>query len=119
MKVGFRADNDLDRDIVRGLLRLEPKIDFDAGPLNGLDDEAVLLIALREERILVTHDISTIPPLCFRLREDRQLPGVLLTPQNYPIGKAVKRLHLIWVLTEAMEWPNRICYLPTLADFIP
>jgi hypothetical protein len=119
MKVGFRADNDLDRDIVRGLLRLEPNIDFEAEPLNGLDDEAVLLIASREGRILVTHDISTIPPLFFRLRDERQLPGVILTPQNDPMGKAIERLYLIWVLTETMEWRNRICYLPTLADFFP
>lgn len=97
MKVGFRADNDLDRDIVRGLFRLEPNIDFEGEPLNGLDDEAVLPIALREDRILVTHDISTIPLVFFRLREDRQLPGVIITPQSYPIGKAVERLHLIWV----------------------
>jgi hypothetical protein len=78
----------------------------------------VLLIALREDRILVTHDISTVPPLFFRLRDVRELPGVILTPQSYPIGKAVERLHLIWVLTEAAEWRNRICYLPTLADFL-
>jgi hypothetical protein len=96
LKVGFRTDNDIDRD-----------------------DEAVLLIALRDERVLVTHDISTIPPLFFRLREGRELPGVLLIPQNYPIGMAVERLHLIWILTEAREWRNRICYLPTLADFVP
>jgi hypothetical protein len=87
MKVGFRADNDLDRDIVRGLLRLEPNIDFEAEPLNELDDDEVLLIALGEERILVTHDISTIPPLYFRLREVRQLPGVIVTPQNHPTWK--------------------------------
>jgi len=43
---------------------------------------------------------------------------VLLTPQNYALGKAVEKLRLIWVLTEAIEWRNRICYLPTLADFI-
>ena len=49
MKVGFRADNDLDRDIVRGLLRLEPNIDFEAEPLNGLDDEAVFSIALGKD----------------------------------------------------------------------
>ena len=91
MKVGFRADNDLDRDIVRGLLRLEPN----------------------------THDISTVPPLFFHLRGRRELPGVLLTPQSYPVGKAVEQLHLIWVLTDAIEWQNRICYLPTLADFTP
>jgi len=87
-----------------------PNIDFEAEPF---------LIALRDDRILVTHDVSTIPPLFFRLREGRQLPGVILTPQNYPLGKAVEQLRLIWVLTEAGEWRNRICYLPTLADFIP
>ena len=61
MKVGFRADNDLDRDIVRGLLRLEPNIDFEAEPLNGLDDEAVLLIALREDRILCRRSRPRLP----------------------------------------------------------
>ena len=66
MKVGFRADNDLDRDIVRGLLRLEPNIDFEAEPLDAIDDEAVLLIALRENRILVTHDIKQAARLATR-----------------------------------------------------
>jgi len=33
MKVRFRADNDLDRDIVRGLLRAQPSVDFESAPL--------------------------------------------------------------------------------------
>jgi hypothetical protein len=40
------------------------------------------------------------------LDDQAVLRGVLLIPQNYAIGKAV-------------EWRNRICCLPTLADFIP
>ena len=79
----------------------------------------MLSIAFREDRILVTHDIGTMPSLFARLRQDRQLPGVILTPQNFPLGKAVERLRLIWAVTEAIEWRSRICYLPTLADFIP
>jgi hypothetical protein len=42
MKVGFRADNDLDRHIVRGNL-LEPKIDFEAESLNRLNDGQISL----------------------------------------------------------------------------
>ena len=87
MKVGFRADNDLDRDIVRGLLCKQPDIDFKAEPLNAIDDESVLLLASREGRLFVTHDISTIRTLFFRLREHRQLSGVTLTPQVSRLGR--------------------------------
>jgi hypothetical protein len=118
VKVRFRADHDLDRDIVRGLVRVRAEIDFEAEPLKGLDDESVLGLACGEGRILVSHDISTIPPLFFRLRETRELPGVILTPQSFPIGQAIEALRMVWMLTDSFEWPDRICYLPTLADFI-
>jgi hypothetical protein len=77
MKVGFRADNDLDRDIVRGLLRLEPNIDFEAELLDAID------------------------------------------ASNLRDWNGYRAAHLIWLLTEAAEWRNRICYLPTMAEFIP
>jgi hypothetical protein len=117
VKVRFRADHDLDRDIVRGLIRVQPEIDFEAEPLKGLDDESVLGLACREGRVLVSHDISTIPALFFRLRGTRELPGVILTPQSFPIGQTIEGLRMVWMLTESSEWVNRICYLPTLADF--
>ena len=56
------------RDIVRGLLRRRPEIDFEAGELHGLTDRAVLELAAREGRLLVTHDIRTIPALYASLR---------------------------------------------------
>ena len=118
MQLKFRADNDLDRDIVRGVLRRRPAIDFEFGPLAGLDDESVLCLAAQEGRILVSHDISTIPPLFARFRQSQLSPGVLLVPQQFPLIRSIESLELIWDLTEPLEWANRICYLPTLEDFV-
>jgi hypothetical protein len=61
MRIRYRADNDLNRDIVRGLLRRRPEIEFRAEQLHGLTDQAVLELAAGEGSILVTHDVSTIP----------------------------------------------------------
>lgn len=38
--------------------------------------------------------------------------GVLVIPQMLPIAAAVEELVMIWALTEASEWANRICALP-------
>lgn len=59
MKIRFQADADLNEDIVSGVRRREPSIDFqtasEAG-LKGLHDAIVLELAAREGRILVSHD---------------------------------------------------------------
>jgi len=57
------ADENLNNDIVRGLLRRRPDLDIvrvqDVG-LSGADDPTVLEWAARERRVLLTHDVSTI-----------------------------------------------------------
>ena len=75
---------------------------------NDLDDETVLLLAAREGRILVSHDVSTLPPLFARFRREQHSPGVLLSPQLWPIGGTIDNLELIWELTEPEEWENAV-----------
>jgi predicted nuclease of predicted toxin-antitoxin system len=57
------ADENLNYDIVRGVLRHDPQIDVvrvqDAG-MSGADDPAVLEWAAREGRVLLTHDVATM-----------------------------------------------------------
>jgi predicted nuclease of predicted toxin-antitoxin system len=64
MKVRFLADADLNRAIVTGLLRREPAVDFlsaqEAG-LRGMNDAAVLALAAQQKRVLVSHDVGTMP----------------------------------------------------------
>jgi hypothetical protein len=64
LSIRFQADNDLKRIIVDATLRREPRIDFQtaqAGRLDDLDDEAALLQAASQSRILVSHDKRTMP----------------------------------------------------------
>ena len=64
MRVRFQADADLNEDIVAGVVRREPRIDFetaDEASLRELPDSQVLALAAQENRILVTHDRRTMP----------------------------------------------------------
>ena len=66
------ADADLKAALVAGVVRRNPDIDFKRAqevPLEGLKDPAVLALAAREGRVLVTHDVSTMP---MHLREFAQ-----------------------------------------------
>jgi hypothetical protein len=51
VKAAFQADNDLDRAIVRGVLRRRPAADFASQPINSIDDLGVLEIAALAGRI--------------------------------------------------------------------
>jgi hypothetical protein len=77
----------------------------------------ILALAARQGRILVTHDVSTMPPAFARFRQTRDSPGVVLTPQDQPMREAIENLLILWEASDAAEWKNRICYLPTFADF--
>lgn len=60
----FLSDENFDGDIVRGLFRREPNLDLmrvqDVG-LRELDDPIVLDWAATNDRIVLTHDRSTMP----------------------------------------------------------
>ena len=58
-----------------------------------------------------------MPQAFTEFRRTNHTPGVLLTPQFWAIAEVIEHLVLIWELTDASEWQNRICYLPTFADF--
>jgi hypothetical protein len=117
VKVNFQADNDLDRAIVRGVLRRRPTADFASQPLDAIDDLAVLGIAAQAGRVLVSHDISTMSQAFAQFRRGGNSPGVLLVPQLWALVQTIENLILIWDLTTSAEWADRICYLPTLGDF--
>lgn len=59
MRIRFQADEDLNEDIVTGLLRREPAIDFEPASvvrIRGHSDEQVLRLAASQGRTVVSHD---------------------------------------------------------------
>ncbi len=116
MKLRFLADADLNQAIVNGVLRREPSIDFltaKAAGLRGLSDLEVLEIAAAQHRAIVSHDINTMPAHFHAFTHgDKRRPGLFLVPQRLDIGRAIEDLLLIWLTTEAVEWENRIQWIP-------
>lgn len=95
MKVRFQADADLDEDIVAGVIRREPSIDFqtaDEANLRELPDPQVLALAAQENRMLVTHDRRTMPRHFAGFIINEMSPGVLIIAQTVGVGVAIRRV---------------------------
>ncbi len=115
MKIRFQADVDLNQIIVKATLRYEPNIDFktaQAANLDGLSDTEVLAIAASEGRVLVTHDLKTMPRYFAEFITNQQSNGLIVVSQKLPIRAVIDDLILIWAASEAEEWINRIKALP-------
>jgi len=115
VKVRFLADADLNRAIVTGVLRREPSVDFrtaQSAGLRSVKDPQVLALAAEDRRVLVSHDVGTMPGhfLSFRAAGHHS-PGVFLVPQHLDVGTAIDEL-LVWLASESTEWENRLVWLP-------
>ena len=112
----FLADASLHHAIVSGCLRREPSIDFlsaNAAGLEGRADPEVLLLAARQNRIVVTHDFQTMPQhFAAFLKQHGRSPGVFLVKQRTPVAEVIDALVLIWSASNASEWQNRILEIP-------
>lgn len=115
MRPRFQADADLNQNIVLAALRQEPGIDFRTAVdarLAGLPDRDVLALAAAAGRLLVTHDLKTMPRHFGNFIETSVSPGVLLVPQSLAPAAAAEEILLIWSVTRADEWTNRLVCLP-------
>jgi hypothetical protein len=112
----FQADADLHFDIVTGVLRREPAIDFQSAQellTEAMEDPEVVAAAARQGRIVVSHDVNTMPEHFWRfLATHRHSPGLFLLPQTIPVAQAIEELVLIWAVSDAAEWEDRVVWLP-------
>ena len=115
MKLRFLGDWDLNHDIVAGVIRREPEIDFKTGALAqlaGLPDSEVLALAAAEGRILVTHDRSSMPRHFARFIEQSHSPGVVIVSQQLAVRQAIEDLLVIWHCSAPEDWVDVLDYLP-------
>jgi hypothetical protein len=114
--VRFRADENLDETIVAGL-RLKSSL-FDITTVSelgmkGTPDPDILTNAAREERVLLTHDMRTMPGhLADLLASGTHGPGNLVVPQGLAIGLAISDLLLVWEASAPEEWRDSWNRLP-------
>ncbi|HKR01993.1 MAG TPA: DUF5615 family PIN-like protein [Pyrinomonadaceae bacterium] len=109
-------DQDLDHDILRGLIRRVPRIDvvtaFEIGMSEATDSE-LLTWAAREGRIIITHDRTTMPLHAGGLtRRGENIAGLFIVLRSLPVHQVIEDLELMIVCSEMDEWVNIIRYLP-------
>ncbi len=112
----FVADENFNGNIVRGLVRQKPDLDLvrlqDVG-LSGADDATVLKWAAQENRLLLTHDVTTITQYAYaRVKAGLPMPGVFEIKRAVPIGRAIQDILLLAECSLENEWEGQIRYLP-------
>ena len=110
------ADENFNGDIVRGVLRRNPKLDIvrvQDVSLSGADDPSGLQWAADQGRILVTHDISTLARHAFdRIAAGQPMPGVFEVRSVAPVGQAIDDLILLAECSFEGEWEGQVRFLP-------
>lgn len=114
--LAWAADENLNQDILRGLLRRDPMIDIlrvgDVG-LSGADDPTVLAWAADEGRVLLTHDVATMTRYAYdRVRQGLPMPGVFEVPLELDIGHVIEDVFLLTAYSLEGEWEGQVRYLP-------
>jgi predicted nuclease of predicted toxin-antitoxin system len=115
LKAQFLADADLHPGIVRGICARNSEVDFKISQTvlpEGARDPEVLAFAAENNRVLVSHDVNTMPGHFREFTVARRSPGLILIPQRLGIGTAIEELLLVWECTDAKEFQNQVLYLP-------
>ena len=96
MAIRFQADADFNQIIVSAVGRRNPQIDIrtaTAANLAGLKDPDVLAVAARENRVLVTHDHTTMPRHFAEFVSTTPSPELIVVSQSLPRSRSSRRSH--------------------------
>jgi len=109
-------DENFNHDVLRGLRLRVPDLDAitaQAAGLKSVSDIDLLAWAAAHQRILVTHDLNTVPKFAYqRANAGEALGGVFIVPVGLPIAEAIDQLVLLLTCSHEREWVNRVLYLP-------
>jgi predicted nuclease of predicted toxin-antitoxin system len=114
--VTFIADENFNHRILRAIHRRLPEIDIvrvqdTIGA--GVDDPAILEWAAREQRIVLTHDVQTMPDFAFdRVRAGLPMPGVIEVDDTASLAAILEDIFLIATSSKDGEWEGQVLYIP-------
>ena len=109
-------DENFNHRILRGLRLRLPNLDYivvQETELRGLKDRPLLAWAAEHDRILVTHDLATIPKNAYqRVRAGQQMPSVIAISKAVPIGQAIDELMIVIECLTPDECLNQVVHIP-------
>jgi hypothetical protein len=114
--LSFLTDENFRAPILKGLRRQLPLLDIvraqDAG-LAGADDPAVLEWAAANRRVLLTHDIQTIPGFAYeRVKTGGFVAGIVVVQFSLRPGRAIDDIRVIAECTDPSELEGKVWFVP-------
>ena len=110
------ADENFNNHVLDGLLRELPELDVvrvQDTEVYQAKDQVVLAWAARENRILLTHDLKTMPHHAYgRINAGLPMPGVFAVGDQLPVGLVIADLLTMIGASDPAEWENLVFYLP-------
>ncbi len=109
------TDENVDNNIMRGLARRLPQLDFvsvrDVG-LAGSPDLVLLKWAADNQRIILTHDLKTMVRDANQLvAQGGPMAGVIFVPNQLEIGRAINDLEMALRCCTESEMRDSVKYL--------
>jgi hypothetical protein len=109
-------DQNFDHDILRGLERRIPRLDYVTTGEIGMSrspDPELLRWAAIAGRVILTHDQSTMPDhIAELLSNGGTIAGVIIVPRGLPIGQAINELEIVISCSDEDEYQDRYFFLP-------
>jgi hypothetical protein len=110
------SDENFNADVLRGLRLRQADLDIievQATPIRGADDPTVLEFASRDNRVLLTHDRTTMPGFAYdRLKAGIPMAGVIVVNDRMPIGKAIEQVQIILTCCDPPDLSGVVVYVP-------
>lgn len=111
----FLADENFHNGILNALRREQPDLDVVRAQdyVPGSADPVLLGWAAEEGRIILTHDVKTVPRFAYdRVRQGEPMAGVIVINTNVPPRNAVADLSLLIACITVEECRDRVQFLP-------
>lgn len=112
----FLTDVNFNGHVIRALLRRHPDLDLVRAVDEGLGetpDPELLQWAAEWDRIVVTHDITTMAGYAYdRVEAGEPMPGVIEVPEQMPVGRVLDDLTMLICASLPGEWNGQVIYLP-------
>jgi hypothetical protein len=110
------SDQNFNGRILRGLRRRMEELDvvraIDAG-LAGAEDPGLLQWAAQQNRIVVSHDVNTVPGFAYdRVSAGQFMPGVFIIPTLMRLGQAIDELQFAIEAMPAEECRDQVIFFP-------
>lgn len=112
----FATDENFNGHMLSGLRKRLPDLDIvrvQDTEMYGSPDPELLEWLAEQDRILLTHDIRTMPKFVYeRVHAGLPVPGIVEIHRDMPVGEAIDELEVILGVGEREDFENQVMYVP-------